>query len=257
MKTMDLFDLKGKTAIVTGGGIGLGQQMALGLAEAGADIVICSRKLEKCQEMARQIESLGRKALALRCDLNREEEIDQVVKEILKAFGKVDILVNNAGRTWGGPVEELKVADWKKVIDLNITGTFQFTQRIGKEMIQQRSGKIINIVSYAGLIGTDPEYLNAIAYNTSKGGLIAFTKDLAVKWSVYGIQVNAISPGWFLTEMTKWSTEHHGKKMVDRLLVKRFGGEDDLKGAVVFLASRASDYVTGHVLSVDGGLTAW
>ncbi|MBM4306068.1 MAG: glucose 1-dehydrogenase [Deltaproteobacteria bacterium] len=257
MKTMDLFDLKGKTAIVTGGGIGLGQQMALGLAEAGADIVICSRKLEKCQEMARQIESLGRKALALRCDLNREEEIDQVVKEILKAFGKVDILVNNAGRTWGGPVEELKVADWKKVIDLNITGTFQFTQRIGREMIQQRSGKIINIVSYAGLIGTDPEYLNAIAYNTSKGGLIAFTKDLAVKWSVYGIQVNAISPGWFLTEMTKWSTEHHGKKMVDRLLVKRFGGEDDLKGAVVFLASRASDYVTGHVLSVDGGLTAW
>ena len=257
MKTMGLFNLKGKTAIVTGGAIGLGQQLALGLAEAGADIVICSRKLERCQEMARQIESLGVKALALRCDLNREEEIDHTVKEVLKSFGRIDILVNNAGRTWGAPVEELKIEDWKKVIDLNITGTFQFTQRAGREMIKQGSGKIINIVSYAGLIGTDPEYLNAIAYNTSKGALIAFTKDLAVKWGAYGIQVNAISPGWFLTEMTKWSAEHHGKKMIDRLLVKRFGGEDDLKGAVVFLASKASDYVTGHILCVDGGLTAW
>jgi len=257
MKTTDLFNLKGRTAVVTGGAIGLGQQMALGLAEAGADIVICSRKLERCQEMARQIESLGGKALALRCDLNREEEIDHAVKEVLKTFGRIDILVNNAGRTWGAPVEELKIEDWKKVIDLNITGTFQFTQRAGREMIKQGSGKIINIVSYAGLIGTDPEYLNAIAYNTSKGALIAFTKDLAVKWGAYGIQVNAISPGWFLTEMTKWSTEHRGKKMIDRLLVKRFGGEDDLKGAVVFLASKASDYVTGHILCVDGGLTAW
>ena len=257
MKTTDLFNLKGKTAIVTGGAIGLGQQLALGLAEAGADIVICSRKLERCQEMARQIESLGVKALALRCDLNREEEIDHTVKEVLKSFGRIDILVNNAGRTWGAPVEELKIEDWKKVIDLNITGTFQFTQRTGREMIKQRGGKIINIVSYAGLMGTDPEYLNAIAYNTSKGALIAFTKDLAVKWAKYGIQVNAISPGWFLTEMTKWSAEHHGKKMMDRLLVKRFGGEDDLKGAVVFLASKASDYVTGHILCVDGGWTAW
>ena len=257
MKTMDLFNLKGKTAIVTGGAIGLGQQMALGLAEAGADIVICSRKLERCQEMAHQIESLGVKALALRCDLTHEEEINHVVEETVKRFGRVDILVNNSGKTWGASVEELKIEDWKKVIDLNITGTFQFTQRTGREMIKQRGGKIINIVSSAGLMGTDPEYLNAIAYNTSKGALISFTKDLAVKWAKYEIQVNAISPGWFLTEMTKWSTEHHGKKMMDRLLVKRFGGEDDLKGAVVFLASKASDYVTGHILCVDGGLTAW
>jgi gluconate 5-dehydrogenase len=143
------------------------------------------------------------------------------------------------------------------VIDLNITGTFQFTQKVGREMIKKRNGKIINIASYAGLRGTDPEYLNAIAYNTSKGALIAFTKDLAVKWAKYGIQVNAIAPGWFITEMSKWSTENQGERMLDRILLKRFGGGNDLKGSVVFLASRASDYITGHVLCVDGGLMAW
>ena len=254
---MDLFSLKGKTAIVTGGAIGLGRQMAIGLAETGADIVICSRKLEKCEEAAHEIRSLGVRALALRCDLTRAEEVDQGVKETLKEFGKIDILVNNSGRTWGAPVEELKIEDWKKVIDLNITGTFQFTQRVGREMIRQRGGKIINISSYSGLMGTDPEYLDAIAYNTSKGALIAFTKDLAVKWAKYGIQVNAIAPGWFVTEMTKWVTEHHGEKMMDHLLIKRYGGGDDLKGAIVFLASKASDYITGHILCVDGGLTAW
>ena len=257
MKVMDLLNLERKAAIVTGGSTGLGLQMALGLAEAGADIVICSRKLERCQEMAHQIESLGVKALALRCDLAHVEEIDQVVKETMEKFGRIDILVNNSGRTWGASVEDLKVEDWKKVIDLNITGTFQFTQRVGREMIKQGSGKIINIASYAGLKGTDPEYLNAIAYNTSKGALITFTKDLAVKWAKYGIYVNAIAPGWFATEMTKWSMEHQEKRMLDRLLIKRFGGRDDLKGAVVFLASKASDYMTGQILCVDGGLTAW
>jgi NAD(P)-dependent dehydrogenase (short-subunit alcohol dehydrogenase family) len=257
MKTMDLFKLGGRTAIVTGGGAGLGRQMAIGLAEAGADIVICSRKLERCEETAHRIEPVGVRTLALGCDITREGEIEEVVKETLNAFGRIDILVNNAGRTWGAPVEELKIENWKKVIDLNITGTFQMTQRVGKEMIRQGNGKIINIVSYAGLMGTDPDYLNAIAYNTSKGALVAFTKDLAVKWANYGIQVNAIAPGWFVTEMTEWSTGHHEKKMMDRQLIKRFGGEDDLKGAVVYLASKASDYMTGHVLCVDGGLTAW
>lgn len=257
MKVMDLFTLKGKTAIVTGGATGLGRQMALGLAEAGADIVICSRKLEKCQEMARQIESLGVNSLAFRCDLTREEEIDHVVKETAKEFGKIDILVNNSGRTLGSSVEDLKVEDWKKVIDLNVTGTFLFTQKVGKEMIRQRKGKIINIASIAGLGGTDPDYLNAIVYNTSKGAIITFTKDLAVKWAKYGIYVNAIAPGWFTTEMTKWSMEHFKDKMLDRILLKRFGGENDLKGAAVFLASKASDYLTGHILCVDGGWTAW
>jgi gluconate 5-dehydrogenase len=257
MKIMDLFSLEERTAVVTGGGRGLGEQMALALAEAGSNVVVCSRRLEKCQETAHKIEALGVKVLAFRCDINHEEEIDRVVKETIKEFGKIDILVNNAGRTFGAPVEELKIEDWKKVIDLNITGTFQFTQKTGREMIKQRNGKIINIASYAGLFGSDPEYLDAIAYNTSKGAIITFTKDLAVKWAKYGIRVNAIAPGWFVTDMTKWSREHQEKRMLDRFLIKRFGGRDDLKGAVVFLASKASDYMTGQILCVDGGLTAW
>ena len=254
---MELFNLKGKTAIVTGGGAGLGRQMALGLAEAGANIVVCSRKLERCEETAHSMETLGVKTLALRCDLNREDEIDHVVHETVKAFGGIHILVNNSGRTWGAPVEELELENWKKVIDVNVTGTFLFSQKAGREMIKQKNGKIINIISYAGLIGTDPDYLNAIPYNTSKGAVVAFTKDLAVKWGKHGIQVNAIAPGWFSTEMTKWSMEHYEKKMLDRMLIKRFGGEDDLKGPVLFLASEASDYVTGQILCVDGGITAW
>jgi gluconate 5-dehydrogenase len=257
MKTMDLFNLARKTAIVTGGATGLGQRIAIGLAEAGSNIVICSRKLERCQEAAQRIESLGVKALALRCDLNREEEIEDVVKGTLREFEKIDILVNNSGRTWGAPVEELDIENWKKVMDVNVTGAFLFSQKVGREMIKQKSGKIINIASYAGLIGTDPDYMNAIPYNTSKGAIIAFTKDLAVKWAKYGIHVNAIAPGWFATEMTKWSRENRGKKILDRILLKRFGEEDDLKGTVVFLASKASDYVTGHILCVDGGLTTW
>jgi NAD(P)-dependent dehydrogenase (short-subunit alcohol dehydrogenase family) len=154
-------------------------------------------------------------------------------------------------------VEELELENWKKVMDVNVTGTFLFSQKVGREMINQKSGKIINIISYAGLIGTDPDYLNAIPYNTSKGAIAAFTKDLAVKWAKYGIRVNGIAPGWFSTEMTKWSMENQGEKMLDRMLLKRFGGEDDLKGAIVFLASKASDYVTGQILCVDGGITAW
>ena len=257
MRIKDLFNLEGKTAVVTGGGRGLGEQMAMGLAEAGSNIVVCSRKLERCEKIAHRIKSLGVKALALRCDLVREGDIDHVIEETIKEFGKIDILVNNAGKTWGDLVEEFSIEGWKKVIDLNVTGTFQMTQKAGREMIKKKSGKIINIASYAGLRGTDPDYLNAIAYNTSKGALITFTKDLAVKWAKYGIYVNAIAPGWFTTEMTKWSMEHFKDKMLNRILLKRFGGEDDLKGAVVFLASKASDYVTGHVLCVDGGEMAW
>lgn len=257
MRAMNLFSLNGKTAIVTGGGRGLGEQMAFGLAEAGSNVVVCSRKLERCEEIAHRIKSLDVKTLALCCDLVREEDVNQVIKETINEFGKIDILVNNSGTSWGAPVEEFDIEGWKKVIDLNITGTFRMTQKAGREMIKQKSGKIINVASYAGLRGTDPDYLNSIAYNTSKGALITFTKDLAVKWAKYGIHVNAIAPGWFITEMTKWSMEHFKDKMLERILLKRFGGDEDLKGAVVFLASKASDYVTGHILYVDGGEMAW
>ena len=254
---MELFDLRGKTAIVTGGSTGLGLQMAFGLAEAGANIVVCSRKLERCQEAAGKVETLGVRTLALRCDLNREEEIDQVVEETVRRFGRIDVLVNNSGKTWGASPEELELENWRKVIEINVTGTFLFSQKAGREMIRQKRGKIINIVSYAGLMGADPDYLDAIPYSTSKGAVVAFTKDLAVKWARYGIHVNALAPGWFGTEMTKWSMDHQERKMLDRMLIQRFGGEDDLKGAIVFLSSRASDYMTGQIVCVDGGITAW
>ena len=208
MNVKDLFNLEGKTAIVTGGGRGLGEQMATGLAEAGSNIVVCSRKLERCEEVAQRIRSMGVKTLAFRCDVAREEDVHHVVKETMREFGGIDILVNNSGRTWGDLVEEFNVEGWKKVIDVNVTGTFLMTQKAGREMIKQKSGKVINIASYAGLRGTDTDYLNAIAYNTSKGAVVTFTKDLAVKWAKYGIHVNAIAPGWLKSELTKLSMEH-------------------------------------------------
>jgi len=257
MNTLKSFDLNGKVSIITGGGDGLGQMMAIGLAEAGSDIVICSRRLEKCEAAANKIEKLGVKTLATQCDLNSDEDLDRLVIDTMKKFGKIDVLVNNSGLTWGSPPEDMKMENWQKVIDVNITGTFRCTQKVGREMIRKKNGKIINISSVAGLGGTNPEYLDALPYNTSKGALMVFTKDLAVKWAKYNINVNCIAPGWFPTKMTKWTLENRRDLLLDRFLIKRFGNEDDIKGAVVFLASKASDYVTGQILNVDGGSSAW
>jgi gluconate 5-dehydrogenase len=257
MGVLNLFDLSGKVAIVTGGGDGLGRSLAMALGEAGSDVVICSRKLNKCEETAREVEALGVKALPLQCDLTKDKDVDHLVDEIIKQFKRIDILVNNSGRTWGANPEDISMEDWQKVIDLNISGTFRITQRVGREMIKQKQGKIINISSYAGLRGTDPDYLNSIPYNASKGAIHALTKDLATKWSKYNIHVNCMAPGWFHSKMSKWTYDNWREKVFSRLLIKRFGEEDDFKGVVVFLASKASDFMTGQILSVDGGLTAW
>ena len=257
MSTLELFDLSNKVSIITGGADGLGRIFATALAEAGSNIVICSRKLEKCEATAHNLEKLGVKVLAIKCDISQEEDIDNIVAKTIKEFQRIDILVNNSGRTWGASPEEFKIEDWKKVIDVNINGTFMFSQKVGKEMIRKEKGKIINISSYAGFGGTDPDYMNAIPYNASKGAVITFTKDLATKWAKYNINVNSIAPGFFPSKMSKWILENKGEKITGRLLIKRFGRPDDLKGTVVFLASKASDYITGQVLSVDGGITAW
>jgi len=253
----DLFGLKEKVSIVTGGSAGIGLMMARGLAEAGSNVVICSRKLEKCEEAAHEIAQLGVRALPFRCDITKSEEIDNLVQGVLKEFNKVDVLVNNSGRTWGDSPEDISVENWKKVIDLNINGTFFMTQKVGRVMIAQESGNIINIASYAGLRGVDPRIINAIPYSTSKGALIAFTKDLATKWAKYNIRVNCIAPGWFPTKMTKWTLENLGENIMDKLLIKRFGVSEDIVGVTIFLASRASAYMTGQVICVDGGLTVW
>src|SRR6202789_896846 len=250
-----LFDLTGRVAIITGGSIGLGRQMAEALAEAGADLVLCARKKERCDKAAKELEALGADTLALGCDVKKPEDVQAVVDRTVERFGRLDILINNAGTSWGAPVEEMTLEQWHKVIETNLTGTFLFSQTVGRAMIKQRSGKIINIASVAGLRGSSPKF-SAIGYSSSKGGVIVFTKDLACKWGMHNIQVNAIAPGWFPTDMSEKVIERNKESLLAGIPLGRFGGPQDLKGAAIFLASSASDYVTGHTLVVDGGQSA-
>jgi gluconate 5-dehydrogenase len=257
MNTRELFDLRGRVAVVTGGSIGLGRQMAEALAEAGADLVLCARKKERCQQAADDLTRLGVRTLAVACNVGNPAEVQELVGAALQAFGRIDVLVNNAGIAWGSPVEDMTLEDWNKVVETNLTGTFLCSQAVGRVMIGERRGSIVNIASVSGLGGAPPDLLRAAGYHASKGGVIAFTKDLACEWARHGVRVNAIAPGWFPTHMSKAVIEHRQERLLKSIPVGRFGGEDDLKGAVVFLASQASAYVTGHVLVVDGGQSAW
>ena len=256
MHVMELFDLKGKTAIITGGGRGLGAQIAEGFAEAGANVVLCSRKVEACQEVAQQLEGKGVKTLALACDVTNPEDVKNVVEKTVATFGTIDILVNNSGASWGASVSDMPLEAWEKVMAVNVTGTFLMSQAVGEVMIPQNSGKIINIASVAGLGGIDPKLMDAIGYNTSKGAVITFTKDLAAKWGRHNINVNAIAPGFFPTKMSKDVMAHGEQGLLARTPLNRFGTDEDLKGAALFLAAKASDYVTGDVVMVDGGMHA-
>jgi NAD(P)-dependent dehydrogenase (short-subunit alcohol dehydrogenase family) len=256
MNVRRLFDLSDRVAIITGGGVGLGRQMAEGLAEMGAHLILCARKKERCEQAAEELKALGVKTVALGCDVRNAAEIQQVVSATVSQFGRVDILINNAGASWGAPVEEMPLEAWNKVIETNLTGTFLFAQAVGKVMIPQRRGKIINIASVAGLHGAPPEF-QATGYHASKGGVITLTKDLACKWAMHNIYVNAIAPGWFPTNMSGVVIERNKEMLRKRIPLGRFGSEQDLKGAAVLLASAASDFVTGHVLVVDGGQSAW
>lgn len=253
MKATELFDLSGKTAIITGGGRGLGEQIATGFAEAGANVVICSRKKEACDEVASHIEKLGVRALPFKCDITNPADVQEVVNATYREFGSIDILVNNSGATWGAPAIEMPLEAWQKVMNVNVTGTFIMSQAVGRIMIEQGYGKIINIASVAGLGGTDPKVLDTVGYNASKGAVITLTKDLAVKWGQHNINVNAIAPGFFPTNMTKGVLEKGKNPILESTPLKRLGSEDDLKGAAIYLASKASDYVTGNILIVDGG----
>jgi NAD(P)-dependent dehydrogenase (short-subunit alcohol dehydrogenase family) len=253
---MKLFDLSGKTAIVTGGGKGIGRQMAEGLADAGANLVLCARHADVCEQTAAELEQRGVKALGLQCDVRDPEQVQAVVARTVSEFGGVDVLVNNAGTVWGATPEDMPLEGWQKVVDVNLTGVFLFSQAAGRAMIENGGGSIVNIASVAGLHGAKSEFMTSVVYHATKGGVIAFTRDLACKWAGHGIRVNAIAPGWFPSDMANFVLDAHGDRLVEDIPLRRFGGPEDLKGPVVFLASDASAYVTGHTLVVDGGQSA-
>ena len=251
-----LFDLKGKTALVTGGSRGLGLQLAQALGEAGAKVMLSSRKAEDLIESAALLKAAGIDVDWIAADCSREADIRALGDETLKRFGQVDILVNNAGAAWGAPAEDHPVEAWDKVMNLNVRGYFILSQHIAKHsMIPRRSGRIINVASIAGL-GGNPRGMNTLAYNTSKGAVINFTRALACEWGVNHITVNAICPGFFPSRMTQGTLKAMGEeKLAEHAPLGRLGDDEDLKGLCVPYASEAGKHITGQWLAVDGGVS--
>ena len=253
MGVRKLFDLGGKAALVTGGSRGLGLQMAEALGELGAKVAITARKQDELDEAAARLSKQGIEVLTVQGDLSRPEAIAATVDRVLGKFGAVDVLVNNAGTTWGAPAEDHPPEAWHKVMNLNVHATFFLTQAIGKRsMIPRRSGKVVNVASVAGLTGNPPG-MATIAYNTSKGAVVNFTRALAAEWGMYNINVNAICPGFFPSRMADKILDRIRDGVIARTPLGRLGGEEDLKGVVAFFASEASRHVTGQCLAVDGG----
>jgi gluconate 5-dehydrogenase len=251
-----LFDLTGKTALVTGGSRGLGLQMAHALGEAGAKIMLSSRKAEDLEQAAAELQAAGIDARWIAADCAKEADITRLADETLQRMGDVDILINNAGASWGAPAEDHPVAAWDKVMNLNVRGYFLLSQILAKKSMIGRGGRIINIASIAGL-GGNPVEMKTIAYNTSKGAVINFTRALAAEWGPYGINVNAICPGFFKTKMAIGLIESLGEeKMAGHAPLRRLGDEEDLKGLTLLLASDAGKHITGQWLAVDGGVSA-
>jgi len=256
MNVRQLFDLSGKTAVVTGGSRGLGLQIAQALGEMGARVALTARKQNELDEAVAHLTSAGIEAAAFVCDLGRAETIAPAASEILSKFGAVDILVNNAGATWGARAEDHPYDAWQKVVNVNLNGMFLITQAIGKaSMIPRRHGRVINNASVAGLTATDPNIMRGLAYHATKGGVINFTRALAAEWGEFGITVNAICPGFFPSKMSKGVLDKAGQYIVDHTPLRRLGNEEDLKGLAVLLASEASRHITGQAIAVDGGAT--
>ena len=257
MSVLDLFSLAGRIAVVTGAGQGLGRGMALALAEAGADLVVADINARTAASVAEEIKGLGRRAISVVADISQAVQVQALAAQALEAFGKVDILVNNAGISCHDPSAEMALRDWQRVMDVNITGVFICSQILGRQMLQRRYGKIINIASMSALIVNRD--VPQAPYYASKAGVIMLTKALAAEWASYGVNVNAIAPGYMRTPLNEefLADPARAAQWTNTTPMKRVGEPRDLAGAVVYLASEASSFVTGHVLVVDGGFTLW
>ena len=256
MSVKQLFDLTGQVALITGGSRGLGLQMAEALGEMGAKLAITARKADELAQAKAHLEGLGYEVETVVNDLSKFDQIPAMVDQVLARFGTIDILVNNAGATWGANAEDYPLEAWDKVMNLNIRSIFLMSQQIGKRsMIPRKRGRIINVASIAGLSGSgDVEF---IAYGTSKGAVVNFTRTLAGEWGEHGITVNALAPGFFPSKMTKGTIERFGAdKMARAAPLRRIGDDDDLKGAALLFASAAGKHITGQILAIDGGVSA-
>ncbi|MFK7602038.1 SDR family oxidoreductase [Deinococcus sp. SM5_A1] len=256
MALKTLFDLSGKTALITGGSRGLGLQIAEALGEYGATVVLTARKQNELDEAKTHLEGLGIKAHVYANDLGNFESIDSTVEKIISEVGSIDILVNNAGATWGAPTAEHPLDAWLKVMNVNVNGTFLITQSVlNRCMLPAGGGRIVNVASVAGLQGNDPRMAATLAYNTSKGALVNFTRALAAEMADKGITVNSICPGYFPTKMTKGTLAYGEQAILESTPMHRLGGAEDLKGLALLLSSAASGFMTGQNIAVDGGAT--
>ena len=251
-----LFNLQGRVALITGGSRGLGLQVAEALGEFGATVVLAARKKDELDEAVAHLEAMGIKARAVVADVGNPESVPALVDRVIAGEGTVDILVNNAGTTWGAPAEDYPLDGWTKVINLNVTGMFLLTQEVARRCFLPRGrGVVVNVASIEGLQGHHCRRGGTIAYNTAKGAVVNMTRALAAEWGPRGIRVNALAPGFFPSKLTAVTLDRHGEELVDGTPLGKLGGDDDLKGAALLLASDAGGHITGHVLVVDGGMT--
>jgi gluconate 5-dehydrogenase len=249
------FDCSEKVALITGGSRGLGKTMAEGLGQSGAKLAIVARREKWLHEAESDLSDQGNPTIAQSADILDEERMKEVVDRVEEEWGSIDVLINNAGITWGAPAMEMPLEKWRDVLEVNLTGTFIVTRLVAEGMLERGEGSIVNISSVGGLRGLDSTIQDAIGYNTSKGGLISFTRDLATKWAEDGVRVNALVPGMFPTRMTEWMEGEAEEALLAETPMGRPAELDEIKGPAVFLASDAASYVTGQVLPVDGGTT--
>ena len=254
MTVRKLMDLGGRVALITGGSRGLGMQIAEALGEMGAKLAITARKADELVEARVHLENLGCAVITVTADIGKPESIQPTVDAVMQAYGQIDILVNNAGATWGAKAEDHSLEAWQKLVNVNMTGAFLLSQAVGRaSMIPRKRGRIVNIASVAGLGANPTQMEGTLAYNTTKGGLVNFTRALAAEWGKYNITVNAICPGFFPSKMTRATLEEHGKFFIDMTPLGKLGNDEDLKGAAVLFASDAGGHITGQCLAVDGG----